>query len=254
MQSNKYFGEYYPVESSIHKLSVFSKLITLLLMLIPIIASKSIELHLVMLFFILILIYSSKVPLRFYFDIIYGLRYIFVIFVVVLAFKGLELEDAVLYLTKIFNVITYLSLIFYTTSRSEIKYGIEKILTPFNIFNLNISGFINTLVNTISFFPLLLITNHEVLVNSSSRGLDYFYADIISKILAVLHSFKSTLRLTNNKLKLLKIKESYRLYSTKTYRTNYNTNKFGFMDVLLIGVYLIFIYYYKGLFKMCQNM
>lgn len=69
-------------------------------MLIPIIASKSIELHLVMLFFILILIYSSKVPLRFYFDIIYGLRYIFVIFVVVLAFKGLELEDAVLYLTK----------------------------------------------------------------------------------------------------------------------------------------------------------
>ena len=96
MQSNKYFGEYYPVESSIHKLSVFSKLITLLLMLIPIIASKSIELHLVMLFFILILIYSSKVPLRFYFDIIYGLRYIFVIFVVVLAFKGLELEDAVL--------------------------------------------------------------------------------------------------------------------------------------------------------------
>ena len=237
MQSNKYFGEYYPVESSIHKLSVFSKLITLLLMLIPIIASKSIELHLVMLFFILILIYSSKVPLRFYFDIIYGLRYIFVIFVVVLAFKGLELEDAVLYLTKIFNVITYLSLIFYTTSRSEIKYGIEKILTPFNIFNLNISGFINTLVNTISFFPL-------VLVNSSSRGLDYFYADIISKILAVLHSFKSTLRLTNNKLKLLKIKERYRLYSTKTYRTNYNTNKFGFMDVLLIGVYLIFIYYY----------
>ena len=233
MQSNKYFGEYYPVESSIHKLSVFSKLITLLLMLIPIIASKSIELHLVMLFFILILIYSSKVPLRFYFDIIYGLRYIFVIFVVVLAFKGLELEDAVLYLTKIFNVITYLSLIFYTTSR-----------TPFNIFNLNISGFINTLVNTISFFPLLLITNHEVLVNSSSRGLDYFYADIISKILAVLHSFKSTLRLTNNKLKLLKIKESYRLYSTKTYRTNYNTNKFGFMDVLLIGVYLIFVYYY----------
>ena len=200
MQSNKYFGEYYPVESSIHKLSVFSKLITLLLMLIPIIASKSIELHLVMLFFILILIYSSKVPLRFYFDIIYGLRYIFVIFVVVLAFKGLELEDAVLYLTKIFNVIT--------------------------------------------FFPLPLITNHEVLVNSSSRGLDYFYADIISKILAVLHSFKSTLRLTNNKLKLLKIKESYRLYSTKTYRTNYNTNKFGFMDVLLIGVYLIFVYYY----------
>ena len=244
MLSNKYFGSYYPVNSTIHSLSSITKLITLFMLILLIILSSSLDLHLVILFFILGLLYLSKVPLRFYFDIIYGLRYIFVIFVVLLASKGMELNDALLYLSKIISIILYLSLIFYTTSTSEMKYGFEKIINPFNIFNLNISGIINKLVSTITFFPLLLITEHEVLINASNRGLDYFHADILSKLIVIGKSLKCTLRLTIEKLKLTKIDGTLKLYSTKTYRTNYRTNKFGIKDILLLGVYLIFFYYH----------
>lgn len=244
MQSNKYFGSYYPVDSKIHGLSVITKLITLFMLILLMILSNSLELHAVILFFIVGLLYLSKVPLRFYFDIIYGLRYILVIFVVVLAAKGMELNDALLYLSKLTNIILYLSLIFYTTSTSEMKYGLEKIINPFNILNLNISTVINKVVTLITFFPLLFITEHEVLVNSSSRGLDYFHTDILSKIIVITKSLKCTLRLTLEKLKLIKIDGTLKLYSTKTFRTNYRTNKFGIKDILLLGVYLIFFYYY----------
>ena len=50
--------------------------------------------------------------------------------------------------------------------------------------------------------------------------------------------------LTLEKLKLIKIDGTLKLYSTKTFRTNYRTNKFGIKDILLLGVYLIFFYYY----------
>lgn len=243
MQSNKYFGEYYPVDSKIHSLSVFTKLITLLLLMITLIISSSLRLEIVIFFFIFILLYESKVPLRFYFNIIYGLRYLLIILVVLLASKGLTLNVAVSILFKIFNIISYLSLIFYTTSNSELKYGLEKLISPFNFLNLRVSTFINRLVNLINFFPLLLITEREVLISSSARGLDYFHTDIVSRFITSLISLKNTFRLTMEKLKRKKLNNKIKLYSTKTFRTNLRTNKFKFYDFIILAVFIVFIYY-----------
>ena len=243
MQSNKYFGQYYPIDSKIHNLNVFTKLITLLLLIITLIISNSLRLELVIFFFIFILLYESKVPLRFYFNIIYGLRYLLIILVVLLASKGLTLNVAVTILFKVFNIISYLSLIFYTTSNSELKYGLEKILSPFNIFNLRISTFINKLVNLINFFPLLLITEREVLISSSARGLDYFHTDLMSRFITALISLKNTFRLTKEKLNRKKLSNKIKLYSTKTYRTNLRTNKFKLYDLIILMVFIMFIYY-----------
>lgn len=243
MQSNKYFGQYYPIDSKIHNLNVFTKLITLLLLIITLIISNSLRLELVIFFFIFILLYESKVPLRFYFNIIYGLRYLLIILVVLLASKGLTLNVAVTILFKVFNIISYLSLLFYTTSNSELKYGLEKILSPFNIFNLRISTFINKLVNLINFFPLLLITEREVLISSSARGLDYFHTDLVSRFITALISLKNTFRLTKEKLNRKKLSNKIKLYSTKTYRTNLRTNKFKLYDLIILMVFIMFIYY-----------
>lgn len=243
MQSNKYFGQYYPIDSKIHNLNVFTKLITLLLLIITLIISNSLRLELVIFFFIFILLYESKVPLRFYFNIIYGLRYLLIILVVLLASKGLTLNVAVTILFKVFNIISYLSLIFYTTSNSELKYGLEKLISPFNFLNLRISTFINRLVNLINFFPLLLITEREVLISSSARGLDYFHTDLMSRFITALISLKNTFRLTKEKLNRKKLSNKIKLYSTKTYRTNLRTNKFKLYDLIILMVFIMFIYY-----------
>lgn len=243
MQSNKYFGQYYPIDSKIHNLNVFTKLITLLLLIITLIISNSLRLELVIFFFIFILLYESKVPLRFYFNIIYGLRYLLIILVVLLASKGLTLNVAVTILFKVFNIISYLSLIFYITSNSELKYGLEKLISPFNFLNLRVSTFINRLVNLINFFPLLLITEREVLISSSARGLDYFHTDLVSRFITALISLKNTFRLTKEKLNRKKLSNKIKLYSTKTYRTNLRTNKFKLYDLIILIVFIMFIYY-----------
>ena len=250
MYTNKYFTSYYPVESGVHRLNSVVKLVCLLLLLIPIFASSSLKLHIVIAFFTIMLLYLSKVPLRFYFDSVYGLRYVYILLVLLLAAKGLYLENAVVLLIKITSLMLYLSMIFYTTSPSELKYGLEKVLTPFNLFNINISPAINKLVGIITFFPVLFATEKEVLINASSRGLDYFHTDILSRIYALALSFKNTLRLTKEKIAKRNFVMTLRGYSTKKHRTNLRTNKPGFFDILIILVHLIFVFYYiweKGL-------
>lgn len=244
MQSNSFFGSFYPVKSSIHKLNPIIKLLCFIIFLIPLIGSMSIKLHIVMLFFITMLLYLSRVPLRFYFNMLYGLRYIFIIVIFALANRGLSFENAVVILIKISSIIEYLALIFYTTSPSELKYAIEKILNPLNIFNFNLGSISNIIVYLINFFPLLFTTEYEVLKSASSRGLDYFHSDIIARIGALTSSFNNTLRLTFKKLETIKFASELRMYSVTKFRTNLRTNKINFSSLMLVLFHLIFIAYY----------
>lgn len=244
MQSNKYFGSFYPVTSSIHRINPVIKLICLFLFLVPMIGSMSLKLHIVILFLLLMMMYSSKVPLKFYFNMLYGLRYIYIILLFALASKGLTLEETIVILIKISSFIEYLSLIFYTTSPSELKYGVEKVLKPFNLLNFNLGRPSNLIVSIIHFFPLLFTTEQEVLKSASARGLDYYHGDIISKTIVVLSSFKNTLRLTIKKMKTAKFASELRMYNVTKFRTNLRTNKIGFLALMLLGVHIIFVVYY----------
>ncbi len=244
MLDNKYFTSFYPVNSSIHKLNPVIKILCFLLMLVPIIASSDISLHLIMLFAVIYLLYSSKVPFRFYFDTVYSLRFILLIVVLLLAFKDFYMENAACIIIKIVLVMLYLSMMFYTTSPSELKYGIEKILSPFNLFNINISPLINASVNALVFFPNLFITEKRVLVSASSRGVDYFHTDIISRFYALMLSFKNTFRLARERNKKVIFSASLKGYSTHKYRTNLRTNKVTFNDVFMIVLFVGFIAFY----------
>lgn len=244
MQSNKYFGSYYPVESIIHKLNPVIKLLCLFLFLIPMIGSMDLKLHIVILFFIIMILYSSNVPLRFYMNMLYGLRYIYIFLLFLFASRGLTLEQTVITLIKISAIIEYLAFIFYTTAPSELKYGIEKILNPFNFLNLNLGKFSNFIVSIITFFPLLFTVEQSVLMNAGSRGLDYYHSDILAKIIVVMSSFKNTLRLTFQKIKETKLACELKMYKVTKFRTNLRTNKVRFFDIILILIHLIFIAYY----------
>lgn len=244
MLSNRYFGSFYPVNSSIHRLNPVIKLICLFLFIIPMIGSMDIKLHIVIFFFIIMLMYTSNVPLKFYFNMLYGLRYIYIILLFLLAGRGLSLEQAVVIFIKISTFVEYLALIFYTTSPSELKYGIEKTLNPFNLFNFNLGHLSNKIVGLITFFPLLFTTEYEVLKSAAGRGLDYYHSDILAKIIAVVSSFKNTLRLTFNKIQNIKFASELRMYSVTKFRTNLRTNKVKFFDIMLILVHLIFVMSY----------
>lgn len=245
MQNNKYFGSYYPVESNIHKLNPIIKLVCLLIFILTMIGSMNIKLHLVILFFVFMMIYYSNVPIRLYIGMLYGLRYVYIFLLFMLASKGLSLENAITIFIKISLIIEYLMLIFYTTSNSELKYSIEKVLNVFNVFNLKLSKISFILTTGITFFPILITTDLEVVKSASSRGLDYFHGDILSRLIVQFNTIKNTLRLTINKIKKMKFMSELRLYNiNRKMRTNLNTNKFNYRDVFYLLVHLIFIAFY----------
>lgn len=241
---NKYFGSYYPVESNIHKLNPIVKLVCLVIFILTMIGSMNIKLHVVILFFIFMLIYYSNVPIKFFSNMLYGLRYIYVFILFLLASKGLSLESAITIFIKISLIIEYLALIFYTTSTNEIKYAIERFLNVFNVFNINLSKVSYFITSLITFFPLLITTDLNVIKSASIRGLDYFHGDILSRLVVQFNTIKNTFRLTIEKLNKMKFTSELKLYNTKRARTNLSTNKFNYRDVFMIIVHLIFILFY----------
>ncbi len=244
MQDSKYFGSFYPIESKIHRLNPVIKLIILFILIISIIASNEIKLHILMLFYVIVLLYYSKVPFRFYFNMVYGLRYIYIILLFLLASHGLTLEFTIILLLKINIILLYLSLLFFTTAPSVLKYGVEKILTPFNILNLNMGKFANFLVNIITFIPLVIVTEKEVLIMRGNHGLDYFEEDIISKIIVRIKSSYNTFYITIQKLKNINELSTLKMYNINKHRTNYKVNKIDGFSIILLLISLIFIIYY----------
>lgn len=241
---NKYFGSYYPVESNIHKLNPIVKLVCLVIFILTMIGSMNIKLHIVILFFVFMLIYYSNVPIKFFSNMLYGLRYIYIFILFLLASKGLSLENAITIFIKISLIIEYLALIFYTTSTNELKYAIERFLNVFNVFNINLSKVSYFITSLITFFPLLITTDLNVVKSASIRGLDYFHGDILSRLVVQFNTIKNTFRLTIEKLNKMKFISELKLYNTKKTRTNLSTNKFNYRDVFIIIVHLIFILFY----------
>ena len=243
MQDYKAFTSYYPVNSKVHRINPVIKILCLLFLIISIIITSEVKLVVFMLFITFVLIYYSKVPIRYYLDIIYGMRFIYLLLLLYLGMKGFYLEEALLLYFKITIVMLYLSLLLYTTSPKELKYAFEKLLFPLTLLKLNISPFINVIINSITFFPILFITEREVLDASSSRGLDYIHADVLSKFYVVLMNLRNTIRLTLQKLKKSKTNEFLRGYSTNTFRTNLRINKVRILDVFVLVCYVLLIAY-----------
>lgn len=131
----------------------------------------------------------------------------------------------------------------FTTSPSELAYGIERFLNIFNIFRINLSKLINKLVNFIRFIPMLITSEYIVLKAVESRGINYSYTDMITRFFVKRKMFGSTYYITKRKLKDIKNEANLRMYDYKKYRTNYRVNKFGFYDLIYFISFISFILY-----------
>ena len=136
----------------------------------------------------------------------------------------------------------------YTTSPSELNYGLEKMLRVFNIFRFNVSSMVVDLTNAIRFIPLVTTTESKVLKSQSSRGIDYYNSDIFGKTYALFNAYGNILRLSFKKSKQIRKNEEIRLFSTRKRRTNYRTNKFGFYDLIffLFHITIVVAYLIEG--------
>ena len=244
MYSRASFGSYYPINSLMHKLNPFIKLINFLITIIILILSNSLFVHMFLLVFVLLMALMSLVPFRYYFNTFWFLRYIYIIVGIIMAYMGKNIELYVVFISKFIIVLEYLNILAFTTSPSESIYAIDRFLSLPNFLYLNVTKLAYKINSMLRYFPLYESVKYKTITSSVSRGIIYGRLSFIKKI--KLHS--NIRRLTKEKNLEILNESKLRLFDINKRRTNYRTNKISFADIffLLFHLLILFVYLSEG--------
>lgn len=244
MYSRNSFGSFYPVDSMIHKLNPVVKIINFVIMIILLILCDSLAINVFLLLLILIMMLLSFVPLRYYMDTFWSMRYLYIIIAFLCLYFDQTLEVCFMYMIKLICLVEYISLLAYTTSPSESAYGIEKFLSFFNFVKFPISKLSFKINSLLRYNPLKINVENKTFKIVSSRGFDYYYSNIISRFFLHVRVRGRVRKLIKRKNKEIAFCQELRLFNINKYRTNYRTNKVSFYDIFLLLFHLCLIYAY----------
>lgn len=240
MFNNITFGKYYNKISVIHRLSPIFKIISLFIMIGSIFFIDSyIDILMLTCYLVLMMIYSN-ISIITYLKNIYSIKiFLIFIFIIDLIFYS-SISNIIFDLYKIIFIIIYSSALTYTTSTSEITYGIEKILKPLsNYIPVNDISMIITL--TIRYIPTLTMESSRIIKSQKLRGIDFDSKNIRVKISSLVGVFIPMFILSLKKSESLGDIMDLRLYNYGKSRTNLRTNSWRKIDSILLFLNIVIL-------------
>lgn len=237
MFNNKYYlVKYYKEDSRIHKIDPKIKIITLLLMIISLIISKSIHNLILLNLYILTIILYSNIKLKNYLKQIYNLKIIIFVIGILSLLITFNIYKSTYTVVKVIDIILLLSALIMTTTPLEINAGLTNLLDNKII---NLKKIILKITLSIISIPLIQETQEQIKISKLIRGLNKNNLTKKEKILSMKNDLESTYRLTNNKItRISKIME-LKNYSYNLTRTNYKLNKNKKIDTIVLILNLI---------------
>lgn len=240
MFNNITFGRYYNYNSIIHRLSPVFKLISLMIMIVGIFFIDSyIDILMFSLYLVLVMVYSD-IGIITYLKNIYSIKiFLLFIFIIDLIFNS-NINNIVFDLYKLIFIIIYSSALSYTTSTSEITYGIERILKVFNNY-IPVNDIAMIITLTIRYIPTLTMEADRIIKAQKMRGIDFDSKNIKNKISSLVWVFIPMFILSLKKSESLGDIMDLRLYNYGKSRTNYRTNSWKKIDSLLLILNIIIL-------------
>ena len=195
-------GQYYPVDSKLHRLDPRVKIMCTLLYLISLFLFQNIFGYLVATAFLIIVIRMSKVPFKF---IVKGLRPIIMLLMITVVFN--------LFLTKTGNVLlkvwilqitddgvrtaffmmlrlVYLilgsSIMTFTTTPNALTDGIERLLWPLRKIKIPVHEIAMMMSIALRFIPILLEETDKIMKAQTARGADLESGNIVQNAKAMI--------------------------------------------------------------------
>lgn len=241
---NTMIGKYIPLNSRLHRMNSISKIVCLLLFLIMLFIDDYILLGLLTLLTLIMMI-SSRVPFKLYLRSISGLKYLIIfLFLITLIFN----ESWYIMLTSIVRIILgviYTMVIAYTTSKSEINYGLEKVFYPLRFIKIPVKQMSLTLTLALRFIPTVFEQTEKIMKSQASRGIDFNHVNLKGKIIALSSMIVPMFVLSSRKADVVADIMEVRLYDQGGRRTNYRFKKWHGIDdnliVLHFGILLYFV-------------
>ncbi|MDD3048918.1 MAG: energy-coupling factor transporter transmembrane protein EcfT [Bacilli bacterium] len=238
---NAVYGKYLPINSKLHQMNSTSKLICVLLLIISLFIGWNIYLISLLVLLTLMMMILSKVPLNLYFKIIIGIIPIIILIMLFNIIFNISIVFTILISVKIIIGVLYTMILTYTTSTTEITYGLEQILSPLKYLKISVNKVALSISLFLRLIPTIFEQGHKIMNAQASRGRDFKYSKIITKIKIILAMIFPMFSKSFIKLDNLKDAMTIRLYNYNNKRTNYRMNKWSRTDNLIIYLHMFIL-------------
>lgn len=238
MFKNK-ISKYYMGNSIIHKLNPLFKIILLILILIMTMLSNSVKDILLVSSYLILLIILSKINIKIYLINILNIKVLLIFLLLISFIFNSSILYTVITIYKIIAIIIASLILTLTTPPTEITYGLEKILYPFNKL-LKTKEIAISLMLALRFIPSITNQSERIIKAISVRGVD-FNKNIIEKVKNISILLVPIFTLSIKKADYISDIMNIRLYNYSENRTNYRMNEWQIKDtiVLIISILLI---------------
>lgn len=233
MLNNISIGRYINKSSVVHKLNSVFKIISLIIMITSIFfISSYIDIILLSMYLLLTILYSN-IDIKIYLKNILGIK-IFLIFIFIIDIIFFTNINRIIFdIFKLIFIVLYSSILTYTTNITELTFGIEKILKPFNkIIPTSDIAMIITL--SIRYIPTLTEEANRIINAQKLRGINFTSKNIKERLISISGIFIPMFTLSIKKAEATADIMDIRLYNYGKSRTNYRTNKWSKIDSLLL--------------------
>lgn len=240
--SNIVLGKYIPKDSPIHKMNSVSKMISLLLFIILLFFDYYLLLG--FLAFITIgMLYMSKVPLKIYAKALSGINILLIMYIIITLIFGGTWEVVIITSLKIVLCLLYTMCLTFTTSKSELTYALEKIMTPLALFKVPVAHIALVLTLSLRFIPSIFEQTEKIMKSQASRGIDFKHTNVQGKIIALSSMIVPMFILTSKKANSVADNMEVRLYSLDSKRSSYRASRWTSMDENIILVHIALLAY-----------
>ena len=189
-------GQYYPVDSVIHRLDARTKLVGTFVFILSLFLFRSIATYLIATLYLGSVIKASRVPLRF---MIKGLKAIMILLLITLVFNlFLTPGTPVIQIWKLTITrgglsqagfmavrLTYLiigsSIMTLTTTPNDLTDGMEKGFSPLNKIHVPVHEIAMTMSIALRFIPILLEETDKIMKAQMARGADFESGGLIKR-------------------------------------------------------------------------
>lgn len=237
MQNNYPFFKYITGDSKVHQMNSKMKILYIMLSILSIILVRDYISLLLLFLFIIFIIYNTKIPFYAYLKNILLLWPIYIIIFLITLIISINVSFSIILILKITFIINILLILTFTTSLSEIAWGIECLFVKLKKIKIPVTKISLKIALTIKLISSLFIEIKVVRKSMAYRGMPYN-----NPLLTFKKIFIPALSLSYRHVKRLGSAMKIRFYGKSSKRTNYHSFKTTKFDKLIIVLSCILLY------------
>lgn len=244
------FGQYYPVDSFIHKMDARAKILLSIAYMVAVFLVKSFVCYALLALYLLVKIIISKIPLRSVLKSVKAVLFLalFTAIINILFVKGTQ-EELLLqwWVIKIYStgiisagkmmcrlvlLVMGASLLTLTTTPVDLTHAIESLLSPLKLIKVPVADFALVMNITLRFIPTLMEETNKIIRAQKARGAQFDTGNLVARAKAFVPILIPLLVNSFRRAEDLALAMNARCFEGSTKRTRLKKLSFTWRDLL----------------------